>query len=390
VTQEKKKKILYVITKSNWGGAQRYVYDMATEVSKIGGYEVSVAIGGSGVLKDRLEESSIPVILIHSLQRDVHIFNDINVFFELLKIFRKEKPDVVHLNSSKVGVIGALSARIYNCLRRLSTFDFRRSTRIIFTAHGWAHTEDRPWYQKRIIKFLHWITIILCHETIAVSEQTRHELANTPWTKNKLVTVYNGVKSPVFFEKEVALKKIIGDTPLPQDTIILGTIAELHSNKGLTYAIESCENTMRTVPNLFFIIIGSGELSDTLHRMVSQKNLQERIIFYESNEANKFLTAYDIFILPSIKEGLPYTILEAGCAKLPVIVSNVGGIPEIIQNKKNGLLTEPRNVGEITEALTKLISNPSQREDLGEALFHTVQENFSTRAMVQKTITYYN
>ena len=108
--QNPKKKILYVITKSNWGGAQRYVYDLATEVSKNNRYDVSVAVGGSGTLKSRLEESSIVVMPIRSLQRDVRLLSDIKVFFELLTFFQKEKPDVIHLNSSKVGVIGGLAA----------------------------------------------------------------------------------------------------------------------------------------------------------------------------------------------------------------------------------------------------------------------------------------
>jgi glycosyltransferase involved in cell wall biosynthesis len=384
------KKILYVITKSNWGGAQRYVYDMATEVSKKDGYEVSVALGGDGVLIERLDAQHIPVISITSLQRDVHIFNDAKVFFELLRIFQKEQPDVIHLNSSKVGVVGALAARTHNIIRTLSTFDFRLSTRILFTAHGWAHTEDRPQYQKKIIKFLHWFTIILCHTTIAVSEQTRKELADTPCVSKKLTTVYNGVTPPDLLDRTHARATLTHSTSLPHDALLLGTIAELHTNKGLTYAIEACQKIMGNLPNLFFCIIGSGEREMELKKLVAQKDLTKRILFFESSEANRYLSAYDIFILPSVKEGLPYTILEAGCAHLPVIASNIGGIPEILTHRKNGLLTEPRNIDEIALSITDLTTDPHLRETLGEALFTTVKERFSTSTMVEKTILYYN
>lgn len=375
--KQETKKILYIITKSNWGGAQRYVYDMATEVSKKN-FDVSVILGGNGVLKERLDTKHIPTISLTSLQRDVHLLNDFKVFTELRNIYKQEKPDVVHLNSSKIGILGALAARMTHV------------PTIVFTAHGWAHTEDRPWYQKKIIKFLHWLTIILSHTTIAVSEQTRKELADTPFVSKKLVTVYNGVTPPNLFKKDYARKILCQNKQLPEDAVVLGTIAELHTNKGLSYAIEACEKIMQTTQNFFFIIIGSGEKEAELKTLVEEKGLSDHILFFESSEANRYLSAYDVFILPSIKEGLPYTILEAGCAHLPVIASKIGGIPEIIKHDSNGLLITPRSVEEISLAISTLIHNQLLREKLGTALYTDISKKFSTRAMVENTFTYYN
>lgn len=371
------KKILYVITKSNWGGAQRYVFDLATELSNKGGFDVSVVLGGNGILKDRLGEKRIPVIGLVSLTRDVHVMNDIKVFFELLSIFKKERPDVIHLNSSKVGIIGALAGRLTGCRK------------IIFTAHGWAHTEDRPTYQRILIKSLHVLTVALSHTTIAVSGQTKKELYDVPFIQKKLVVVHNGVTTPDFYSRNEARQKI-GGTILSDTALVLGTIAELHTNKGLPYAIEAFSRLIPHYKDFFFVIIGSGEEKESLHTLVRQKNLQEKIIFFESAEANHYLKAFDIFILPSIKEGLPYTILEAGCAKLPVVASCVGGIPEIIQHTANGLLTPPKDVGKIEQALLLLAANSAERISLGEKLFDTAQQNFSTQSMVEKTLAYYN
>ena len=90
-----KKKILLVITNSNWGGAQKHVFDLATNLSKES-FEVVVGLGGDGELKDRLEQENIKTIQIKNLYRDVNIFSDFKVFFELLKIIKAEKPDVIH------------------------------------------------------------------------------------------------------------------------------------------------------------------------------------------------------------------------------------------------------------------------------------------------------
>lgn len=114
-TQHAKKRILYVITKSNWGGAQRYVYDLATGLPK-DHFAISVACGGQGLLKDKLEIAGIKIIPIPYFQRDINITKEFYSFVELIKIFRTEKPDIIHLNSSKAGVIGALAAFVYKLI----------------------------------------------------------------------------------------------------------------------------------------------------------------------------------------------------------------------------------------------------------------------------------
>lgn len=378
---QKKKKILYVITKSNWGGAQRYVYDLATELSKKAKFSVSVTLGGDGVLKERLIEKNIPVTSLSSLERDIKLASDAKTFFELVSLFRKEKPDIIHLNSSKVGIIGALAGRITGCKK------------ILFTAHGWAHTEERPFYQKILLRKLHWLTIILSHQTITVSKETKKEFANSPFTKNKLTVVYNGITEPDFYERATARENIAGqDRRLPTNAFVIGTIAELHKNKGLVYAIEAFTSLLKEEKrnDIYLVLIGSGEEKKTLYDLAKQKNVEKQMIFFESDNANRYLKAFDIFILPSIKEGLPYTILEAGLAKLPVVVSRVGGIHEIIEHKKNGFLVQPRNVPELKKRLKFLLHNKQKSVVLGEKLFNHIKTHFSTQSMVDKTLLCYS
>ncbi len=105
-----KTKILYVITKGNFGGAQRYVFDLATHFKE--DCEVAVALGAGETLERKLTEKNVRTIKIPDLSRDVSLISDIKSFFFLIRVFQKERPDVVHLNSTKIGALGALAARI--------------------------------------------------------------------------------------------------------------------------------------------------------------------------------------------------------------------------------------------------------------------------------------
>ena len=170
-----KKKILYIITKSNWGGAQRYVYDLATSLPK-----------------EKLENAGIKVIQLSSLSRDISIVRDIVSFVEIYSLISKEKPDILHVNSSKAGGIGAFAGRLLQV------------PRIIFTLHGLASNEDRPLWQKKILIFFHWFTIVLSHMTIAVSQKIKNEVVFLPFIHKKITTIHNGVKEHDLQQKESA------------------------------------------------------------------------------------------------------------------------------------------------------------------------------------------
>ena len=133
-------KILYVITKSNFGGAQKYVYELAVEM-KNQGYEVEVACGGKGELMDRLKLASINTREVQGLERDISILKEIKAIFSLTKIIHEVKPDIIHLNSAKAGLLGSIIAR------------FLRVPRIIFTAHGWPFLEPRS----KVWRSLAWL-----------------------------------------------------------------------------------------------------------------------------------------------------------------------------------------------------------------------------------------
>lgn len=380
----KRKKILYIITKSNFGGAQRYVFDLATGIPG-GHYEIAVALGGRGILKERLESVGLRTIDMENLGRDINIFKEIFVFFGLLKLFNKEKPDIIHLNSSKIGGLGALAGRLSGVKN------------IIFTGHGWAFNEDRNPIAKIIIFILHVITIILSDKTIAVSEKTRYQIVyRVPFLKRKMPVIYNGMERIDFVNKKDArnhIASVVNDDNLNKNSIWLGTVGELHHIKGHEYLLKSLSEMREQNKSFDFklIIIGEGEEREKLEKLIKMRRLGKNIFLPgKIEDARRFLKAFDIFVFPSLSEAMPYALIEAGFAGLPIIASRVGGIPEIIKDGENGVLVSAKDIFELRDAIIDLLQNKKKTAKYSARIRDRVLLKFSREKMIRETINVYN
>jgi len=368
-----KKQICLVITKSNFGGAQKYVYEIATSLDK-DIFDVTVALGGNGILKTKLEESGIEVISIPHLERDISIFNELKVFKFLINFFHKKHFDVVHLNSSKIGGLGGLAAKLCS------------TPKVIFTAHGWAFNEERSFLSKLLIKLSYWTTIMICDKTIAVSENIKKRVLGWPFVANKIDVIHNGVKEIDFYEKEIAREKISKvNQNVSKEKFLIGTIAELHPIKGLDILIESAKEVTK-IENVQFVIIGDGHIKKELEEKIQSLNLDKKVILIGFlDNAAKYLKAFDLFILPSRSEALALVLLEAGLAEVPVIASKVGGLPEIISDKKYGRLFTSENSNELSNEINSAIENYEETKITAQNLNHRIRENFSYKKMLEET-----
>lgn len=371
-----KKKVLYVITKSNFGGAQRYVFDLAKTMSEKG-YLVAVALGGHGELASRLEKIGITVFYINDLQRDVSIWKEIKSIVSLFKITKNFKPDIVHLNSTKAGGLGAVVARIL------------RIKKIVFTAHGWPFLEPRKNWWKLMAWIGSYLTTLMVHNIITVSHFDRLQTKYMFGIKNKLKTIHPAVKDFSLLEREEARQELFSNEVIEthRSNIWLVTVAELNHNKNQATAIDAVAEFNSTHQNkIFYTIIGGGELMNDLKEQVDLRGQNDYIHFcgYLKN-ARSYLWAFDMFLLPSKKEGLPYALLEAGLAELPCLASRVGGIEEVIIDKETGLLTDPNNHMTIVEGLDFIFKNTDKRTKYSNNLYEHVKENFSISKMIEET-----
>lgn len=306
-----KKKILFVITKSNWGGAQKYVYDLAAALPK-DQFGVSVAFGQPGRLAEELAKAGIATHPMRSLGRDLSLIADVQSFFELWRLFRAEKPDVVHLNSSKAAGLGVLAARLAGV------------PRIIFTAHGWPFAEKRNALWRLFALLGSWATALLSHAVIVVSAHDLSIGKRLPLCGAKMRLIYNGIATDMTFGAGDVIRRAF-----PQGAKITGTVGELVANKNQASLIEQAEHDSE----MYVAIVGEGEDRVLLEEKIKVYGLENRVKLFGFLPASEVLRGFDVFALPSLKEGLPYVLLEARVAGLPIVANRVGGVGEILDAK---------------------------------------------------------
>ncbi len=375
---KKRKKVLFLITKSNWGGAQRYVYDLATNLDK-DRYDPVVAMGGAGELVTMLRNAGIRTISINSLLRDVSVKHEWEFVKELRSILNTEKPDIFHINSSKAGAVGSLVGR------------WCRVPMIIFTAHGWAFNEHRPWWQKVIIKGIHWVTVLLSNQTIAVSRSIITQM-NWPGTEQKMKLIHPGRTIGPMYDASEAREKICDFfprlSPYKQAPWIF-CIAELHPIKRHDVLINAMSEIIKHVPDAKLICIGNGELRGILENTTKIKGLHESVFFTGNlTDAARFVKAATVLALTSDSESYGYVLHEAGLGGVPVVATNTGGIPDIITHRASGLLVPCNDSVATATAIRNLLENSTTREQLGA----TLKEHMEIRTvgrMTNQTVSIY-
>lgn len=360
-------KILYLVTKSNWGGAQKYVHDLAVAFSAKN-YDIAVAFGGNGELARKLEEANIRTISLDSLVRDINVIKEFRSSYSIYRLIKNEKPDIFHVNSSKAGGLGAFFGRLLGV------------PLVVFTVHGAPFREDRKLLVRSFFYFFTWITCLFAHKVIAVSKQDERDIGRMFFIRKKVTTIYPGIVFNGPWERT---------TPKTRETRIL-TVAEMHPNKGYLYGLQAVEALHKEGIPIQYTIFGEGDDKRKIEAFIAMKQLHGIITLQGYGPPSKEDWAnHDIYILPSVKEGLPYTLIEAGRAMLPVISSTTGGIPEVIRHEETGLLVPPKNVIRLVDELRRLIVDRKFAKKLGQSLHSHVVQNFSYSKMLAQTAKVY-
>jgi len=384
-------KILYVVTQSELGGAQKNVLDLALGLKDF--YEIAVAAGpdGGGAFFKILEENKIRFIKLRLLRRAIKPISDLLAISEIRQLIKQERPDILHLHSSKAGVLGSLAARKINKCAPASP-------KVVYTVHGAVFEASfRIWWLKLFV-WLEKYTARFKDKIICVSENDKKLwLRHQASPEQKLLVIHNGfdTRSLDFLEKDRALEKLFELNPLLFELArgagpnlkIVGTIANFYPEKGLSFFIKAAAliKKQEEFKNILFLVIGGGSQKNLLEAMIKDFQLEKTFILAgEVKKAARYLKAFDIFVLPSVKEGLPYTILEAMAAGLPIVASYVGGIPEMVTNKENGFLVLSRSPEMLADKIAELLKNPKLAQQMGQNSQQKIKR-FSLEKMIKET-----
>ena len=381
-----KKRILFVITQSELGGAQRFLSNLTSHLDR-DVYEFLVAVGssGNGDFLRVLKATSIPCQTLKFLKRGSSLpsLSDIKAIFEIRNLIKNYRPDVLFLNSSRAGFIGSLA----------SVFPTRiNALKIVYRIGGWTFNDPWPKWKRWLWIVLEWLSA-KWKDVIIVNNQHDLEQAKKLKIKPRMQTVliHNGIevyKLDLMRSEEARTRLFEKATKLFGRNIIaknvIGTIANFYPTKGLEYLIQAA-NYLRDIDDIVFFIIGDGELRPELEKMIQEKGLEKKVFLLgQIPDAYRFLPAFDVFVLPSVKEGFPWALIEAMSAKLPVIATDVGAIPEIIDDRKNGLLIKPRDSAGLADKIKEVLENDRLRNELGIQAHQTVLFKFELDKIVKK------
>ena len=363
-------KILYIVTLSDRGGAQRYVVDLATNLPK-DQYEVVVAAGGNGPLFGQLSAQGIVVYQLKNLVRQINPIKDIAAYLELKKLIKSVKPDVVHLNSSKAGVVGSIAAA------------HEGVQKIIYTVHGFAFNESVAAWKKWLYRLAERRSARYKHALIFISAFDRRTSASLGLSsRQQLVTIHNGVNVPMALPKSQACEAL----GLPAEQLIVGSIANFYPTKDLATTVRAVSIISQRQPNLHLALIGDGIERPALEAEIKRLGLTDRVTLCGQHpQPGQYLNAFDVYTCSSVKEGFPFSILEAMAAGLPIVSTNVGGIPEMITSGATGVLVEPKNPPALADAIASLLADKDRANRLGRQAQQVVQEKFSLEKMIKET-----
>src|SRR3989339_333116 len=378
-------RILFIITQSEFGGAQRFIFNLVNKLRVGPKYEITVATGsdGGGNLLKSVQNIGLPIHEIKHLKRNISIGHDILAIFEIRNLIHETKPDVLFLNSSKAGFIGALAAKFPMRIKNL---------KIVYRIGGWTFNDPWPNWKKKMWAILERISarwkdyiIVNCKSDY----DQAHKLKIRP--RNKLVLVHNGIdpyKINLLTKEEARLKlfeKISRQWgKVFQVKRIVGTIANLYPDKALEYFVETADYFKKDEDTIF-VIIGEGQEYERLQSLIKTKGLEKSVfIISQPTEASQLLSAFDVFVLVSIKEGFSWSLLEAMTAKLPVISTDVGAAKEMIEDGKNGFVVEARKPEQIAARIKEIFDNSRLQQELGIQAHQTVLFKFSLDKMVSQ------
>lgn len=358
-----KRKVLFIITKATQGGAQKYLRDIATSLPRET-YEPVLLYGTGGKLAQDIAAAGIATRQLPSLGRDIALISDIRSFFGMVSVIRHVRPDIVHLNSSKAAGLGALAARILGV------------PKIIFTVHGWPFKEDRIAVARAIIYCVSWVTSLLSHEIIVVSKGDE-ERGKRMWLMgHKIHYIPLGTDIPKCLSREDASAELSIRTSAPR----IVTVAELTKNKGIKYALEAVAELKKRGTTVSYFIIGDGEEKKHLVTSANRLGVIDQIRFLGFvSDAARYLNAFDVFLLPSVKEGMPYVLLEAAAAGLPIVATDI--VKAELTNVPSAHIVPPASGSALASAILEALKKSVNKQ---------VATSLPSRAqMLEKTTALY-
>jgi len=358
----KKGALVFVITKLELGGAQKMALSLLRGMSGRG-VDLYLIAGPGGILESEAQDiPGLTIFFVPDLVGPIRPMKDLLAFYHIHRMIRRIKKSlspfsriIVHTHSSKAGVLGRWAAY------------FAGVSLILHTYHGFGFHDRQNIFLRKSLVFVEKLTSFITYRMIGVSHANiqKGEILGI-LKREKTLLIHYGIALSAFYRNGLASLKMKRDLGFPPDAPLVGMVACFKPQKAPLDFVRMAHLVHKEIPQSFFIMVGDGILRPVIEETIESLGLKDKIFLLGwRHDIPELLKIMDIFVLTSLWEGLPISLLEAAASGLPIVATHVDGSPEVVQNGTNGFLVSPRDVIGMSRCVIQLLKDPPCRKKMG-------------------------
>ena len=353
-------RILHLTTDSRIGGTERNIISLAANLNKERFENIVVALLSGGSLIDELTKLNVKAYCVGMKSKF-----DIMAIRRLSDIIKESRADILHTYLFHANILGRIVGRI-------------NRVPVIISSERCLDLERRGFNN-----LLNNLTLRWCSKIVVVSDSVGKMLmARDKVPCSRIVRIYSGIEFSNYnlnIDKDRKRKEL----GLKSDDTIIGTIGRLRPEKGHEYLIKTMAEVLRKFPEARLLIVGDGPEENKLKCLIDKMGIKDNVVFTGyRNDVPEILAILDLFILPSIEEGLPLAVLEAMASGRGIVATRIGGTEELIEDGVTGVLVPPKDVNALVKAIYGLLKERDKINRLGMMAKEVVKKNFSSNNML--------
>ena len=345
------------------GGLQQVVVNICRSIDR-DKFDVSVlCLRTLGEFVPEVESLGIKVHSLPQKERGTDYLS----FLKVAKILRQEKIEVIHTHNTQPfidGTIGALLSGVKTIVHTDHARNFPDKLRYMLAEH---------------------IMSYFAYSVVGVSEHTSANLINyEKISPKKIMTIENGIDGSRF-EIEIDRQEKKRELGIRNNGPVIGLGVRLAKQKGITYLLQALPQVIKAFPDITLVIVGDGELKEELQREAMQLDIENNVLFLGARlDIPELLKLFDIYVLPSLWEGMPMVLLEAMAAGCPVVATDVGGVSKVIEDKQSGLLVASQNPEQLAVAIIQLLADEQLQKEYTQKGLQKFKKKFSAEIMTKQ------